>query len=286
MSAVALALVLAAAVLHAYWNYLAKRASGGIPFVWLFAGLAAAFYSPVAAVTVAVSKPHLGPMNLLLIGASAAVHSAYFLLLDLAYRTGDMSLAYPVARGTGPLLSAAAGIVFLGERPSAVALAGIALMITGIWVLAGGSGRAATSADRRTVLYAGLCGATIALYTTLDKVSVSRLGTPPILLDWGSNFGRFLILAPAALRNVAGVREEWRTHRREAVGVALLCPFTYILILTAMATAPVSYIAPARETSILVANLMSSKLLGERRAKARMLGAIAVVAGLIALAVG
>ncbi len=286
MSAIALMLVLAAAVTHALWNYLAKRASGGTPFVWMFAGLASAFYFPVAMTTIVVQKPSLGLVNLLMVLVSAAVHSAYFLLLDLAYRTGDMSLAYPIARGTGPLLSAAAGVLFLGEKPSLVAGAGIALMITGIYLITGKATSQAEPRDKNTVLYALLCGGTIALYTVLDKISVGRLGTPPLLLDWGTNFGRFLILTPAALRNVSGIKEEWKLHRKEALGVALLSPFAYILVLTAMATAPVSYIAPAREISILIGTIMGTRLLSEQQAKARITGTAAMVVALIALALG
>lgn len=286
MTAIALMLVLAAAVAHALWNYLAKRASGGTPFVWIFAGFASAFYFPVALTIILVQKPSLGVVNVLMILASAAVHSAYFLLLDLAYRTGDMSLAYPIARGTGPLLSAAAGVLILGEKPSLLAATGIALMIIGMFLITGKAASRSQMNDKQTMLYALLCGGTIAIYTVLDKISVSRLGTPPLLLDWGTNFGRFLMLTPVALQNVSGIKEEWRLHKKEALGVGLLSPFAYILVLTAMATSPVSYIAPAREISILIATIMGTRLLSEGQAKVRIAGSAAMVAGLIALALG
>lgn len=102
MTALALILVLAAAFAHSLWNFLAKKASGGLPFVWIFTGLASLIYFPVATGVFLIQRPHLGLPNLLMILATAAVHSAYFLLLDMAYRTGDMSLAYPIARGTRP----------------------------------------------------------------------------------------------------------------------------------------------------------------------------------------
>lgn len=286
MTAFALVLVVAAAVAHSLWNLLAKKASGGTPFVWIFAGLASAFYLPVAAGAFIILRPRLGWPNLLMILATAAVHSEYFLLLDMAYRAGDMSLAYPIARGTGPLLSAAAGILFLHERPSPVALAGIGLMILGMFLLTGNMAGLKHPDTRKVILYALACGTTISLYTVLDKISVSRLGTPPLILDWGTNFGRFLMLTPIALRDMPAVREQWQLHRTEAIGVAVLSPLAYILILTAMATSPVSYVAPAREISILIGTIMGARLLSEKQAAARIAGSAAMVIGLIALATG
>lgn len=286
MTALALTLVLAAAFAHSLWNFLAKKASGGLPFVWIFTGLASLIYFPVATGVFLIQKPRLGLPNLLMILATAAVHSAYFLLLDMAYRTGDMSLAYPIARGTGPLLSAAAGILLLNERPSPMALAGIGLMISGMLLLTGNAAALKHPGTRRVILYALACGATISLYTVLDKVSVSRLGTPPLILDWGTNFGRFLILTPVALRDISSVQEQWRLNRKRAFGVALLSPLAYILILTAMATCPVSYVAPAREISILIGSIMGARLLSEQQAAVRIAGSAAMVVGLIALALG
>jgi drug/metabolite transporter (DMT)-like permease len=108
----------------------------------------------------------------------------------------------------------------------------------------------------------------------------------PILLDWGANLGRALLLTPFALSHWHETRVEWQTHRREAAGVALLAPLSYILVLTALAFTPVTYVAPAREISILIGTMMGTRWLAEGDAYRRLLGAGAMVAGVIGLAVG
>src|ERR687897_3652523 len=135
MTLFALALVLAAAVFHATWNLLAKRVGdGGAVFVWLFGFCSLVIYAPLA-VVVLVSAPHLGPVQFLFMFGSGVLHLGYFVLLQRGYAVGDLSLVYPLARGTGPLLATAAAIVLLGERPGTLALAGIALITIGVLLL-------------------------------------------------------------------------------------------------------------------------------------------------------
>ena len=121
------ALVLAAAFIHASWNYLLKRSGGGNAFVWLFAALSAVLYAPLALAVVWWTRPPLGWMALALMLASAILHTAYYMLLDRGYRSGgDLSLVYPLARGSGPLITVVVAVLLLGENPSRVALAGAA----------------------------------------------------------------------------------------------------------------------------------------------------------------
>ncbi len=115
---------------------------------------------------------------------------------------------------------------------------------------------------------------------------MSVLRIPPILLDWGGNLGRALLLTPAALARRDEVRAVWLAHRREVVLVAVLTPMAYILVLTAMVFTPVSYVAPAREISILVGTAMGSRFLAEGDAPRRLTAASAIVLGVAALAVG
>ncbi|HEX6176661.1 MAG TPA: DMT family transporter, partial [Candidatus Binatia bacterium] len=131
----ALTLILLAAFIHASWNLLNKRASGHVTFTWLVAVLSAIFYTPVALGVIFVTHLQIGIVELGLMAGSAALHSAYFILLNQGYRVGDLSLVYPLARGTGPLLSSIAAILFLGERPSIIALAGALLIIGGAVIL-------------------------------------------------------------------------------------------------------------------------------------------------------
>jgi drug/metabolite transporter (DMT)-like permease len=131
-----------------------------------------------------------------------------------------------------------------------------------------------------------LTGCMIASYTVVDKLAVAAFLVPPLVQDWAANLGRVALMTPLALRQKAELMPVWRRARREIVGVAILCPLSYILVLTALVFTPVSYVAPAREISILVGAALGAQLLAEGD-RARRLGAAALmVAGIVALATG
>ena len=243
-------------------------------------------YAPLALGVALVQRVHLGPAALLFMAGSALLHIAYFLLLQRGYRTGDLSLVYPLARGTGPMLSTIAAIALFGERPSDVALVGVLIVVVSVFVLAGGEHRLGGGRSRGAAGYGLLCGAVISAYTLWDKHAVAVLLVPPLVLDWGNNLARVALLAPVAYRRREEVRRHWRTYCREALGVAILGPLSYILVLTALAFTPVSYVAPVREMSILVGKAMGAHLLGEGNAPRRLAAAGGIVLGVKALAVG
>ena len=217
---------------------------------------------------------------------SAVLHTAYFVLLNEGYRAGDLSLVYPLARGTGPLLSSIAAILLLGERPSALAIAGGLLIVLGVVLLTANPEKLRAKGAQQAVIYALVTGTFIAAYTLWDKQAVSKFAVAPVLLDWGANLGRSLLLTPFAVRHWEHTRNEWRIHRFEAVGVALLVPLSYILVLTAMQFTPVSYVAPAREISILIGTAMGTRLLAEGDVRRRLVAASAMVLGVVALSLG
>lgn len=283
MTLLALTLVVAAAFGHATWNFLAKRAGGGAQFVWLFSGLASAFYAPVAAGVLALQKPALGRASLVFMAGSAVLHLAYFVLLQRGYRVGDLSIVYPIARSTGPALAIGAGIALFDEQPSTTALLGACLVVFGAFVMSWNGVRRAARL-RSSVAYGLLVGTVIGSYTLWDKYAVSTLKVPPVLLDWAANLGRAALLTPCALWRWDRVRAEWRANRFEAVSIAVLAPLSYILVLTAMAFTPVSYVAPAREVSMLIGTFLGSRLLGEGHTGQRLAAAGIMVAGLIVLA--
>ena len=285
MTPAALGLVLAAAVLHALWNLLAKRSGGGAVLVWLYGTVSAVLLTPLAAVTIFTRPLGLGPAGLSYTLASALIHVVYFLVLQRGYQLGDFSVVYPVARGTGPVLTTVAAILLLGERPSAVALLGAALVALGVFALARPAG-AATADTKRAVAFGLLTGALIASYTVCDKQAVGRYGVPPLVQQWGTSLGLTTLLAPEALRRRDEVRQRWRSHRREVIGIGLLVPVAYILVLSAMTFTPVSYVAPAREVSILFGTLMGTHLLSEGQSIRRITAAATMVVGVVALALG
>jgi drug/metabolite transporter (DMT)-like permease len=283
----ALALVLAAAFVHASWNLLAKRAGDGGPaFVWLFNSLSLLIYAPLAVAVVVFQRPQVGPVELVFMLGSGVLHLGYFLLLQRGYGVGDLSLVYPLARGTGPLIATAAAIAFFGERPTLLALSGVILITAGVFLLTWQPGIIKGSGLNLGVAYGLLTGASIAAYTLWDKHAVSALLIPPLLQNWSATLVSVALLTPLAVRRRAKVTAVWREYRPEVLGVALLTPFSYILVLTALISAPVSYVAPAREVSILIGTAMGASLLAEGDAKRRLFAAGAVVLGVVALALG
>ena len=153
MPTTALVLVVIAAVAHAGWNVLAKTATGGAAFVWLCAAAGTVLWLPALAVALAVAPGPIGLEALGFMVGSGVLHALYFVLLQRGYREGDLSLVYPLARGTGPLLSTTAAIVVFSERPGAVALVGGAIIVGAVLSLAGTGAGATTSCA---------CGARIA----------------------------------------------------------------------------------------------------------------------------
>jgi drug/metabolite transporter (DMT)-like permease len=286
MTALALALVLAAAFVHASWNYFLKRSGGGTVFVWLFATLSALIYAPLAALVIWWQQPEFGWVHYGLMFASAALHTAYYLLLDRGYRSGDLSVVYPLARGTGPLITILCAVLLLEERPTAVAVTGALLIGGGAIALTGDPRKLRQSGNLHAVGFALLTGCMIASYTLVDKVAVAAWLIPPLVQDWAANLGRVLLMTPLALKLRGDIGPTWRRAKKEIVAVALLCPLSYILVLTAMVFTPVSYVAPAREVSILVAALMGTQLLAEGDAARRLAAAAAMVAGIACLALG
>jgi drug/metabolite transporter (DMT)-like permease len=246
MTTLALVLVLCSAVIHASWNYLAKRVGGGVTFVWLFAALSGLIYAPLGIGIIILQKPVLGLPQIGFVAVSALIHLTYFTLLSRGYRVGDLSLVYPLARGTGPLLSTFAAILFLGERPTVIAVCGAALIGVGVFVLTGNPRKFREAGNGSAVVYALLTGLTIAMYTLWDKQGVTLMLIPPLLYDWLSNTIRVAALAPYALSKRHEVIQYWREHKREALGVALLSPLSYILMLTALTISPISYVAPGK----------------------------------------
>ena len=286
MTSWALTLILAAAVIHATWNLINKQASGHATFTWIVAVLSALFYAPATIAIIEIWQLKFSFIEVGMMAGSAALHTGYFLLLNQGYRVGDLSLVYPLARGTGPLLSTLAAILFLGERPSAIALVGALLIIGGVMVLAGNFARLRQSGTRAAVGYALITGLFIAAYTLWDKQAVSHFAIMPMVLDWGANVGRAILLTPFALRYSEEAIIEWREHKWEAIAIAILIPLSYILVLTAMSFTPVSYVAPAREISILIGTALGARLLAEGDAPRRLAAAGAMVLGIVGLAIG
>lgn len=221
MSPAVLAFVATAAVAHAGWNLLAKGAEGGAAFVWLSAVTGSVIYLPALALGIALAPDDIGWTALGLMAGSGALHALYFVLLQRAYVTGDLSFVYPLARGTGPLLSTTAAIVLLGERPSALAIAGAAIIVLAVFSLIARPGESWRRTGGQGTLFALLTGAAIASYTLWDKHAVGTAGLFPITYFWGTNLAIALLITPWVARHPDTLRRAWATSRRHAAGVGL-----------------------------------------------------------------
>lgn len=288
MTAFALALVLVAAVLHATWNLCAKRAGGGLPFVWVVGVVICALYTPVLIGYWLVYAPVISWLDAAWIAGSGVLKTCYSLCLQRGYRTGDFSLIYPLARGTGPLLSTIGAIALLGERPTPLALAGGAIIVLAVFFLTDGTRLFHDTHGhlRSAMRYGLLIGGFIATYTLWDRHGVHARGIPPVIYDGGTAFVVLALVTPSALPRWPEVVRHWREHKRYVFGMALLSPTAYVLVLTAMAFTPVSYIAPAREVSIVIGAFIGARYLKEADGRRRLWAAVAMAAGVIALALG
>jgi drug/metabolite transporter (DMT)-like permease len=283
MTITALCLVLLAALTHASWNIYAKVAAESRHFVWLFSAGSVLIYGPVVVAVLYVERPMFEARHWLALAATSVLHLLYSLSLQTGYRHSDLSVVYPIARGTGPLLSFIGAGLLLGEVPTTQSVIGLLLIVGGILLVAGLVGHH-KRAPRVGVFYGLLTGALISAYTLNDGWAVKVLLISPFLIDFTGNLFRMVVLAPRAFRDRARVALEARTYRKPVIIVSVLGPLGYILVLFAMRLAPVSHVAPARELSTLVGAWFGSRLLREDSGPWRITGAALIVAGVISLA--
>ncbi|GLZ80032.1 hypothetical protein Afil01_48390 [Actinorhabdospora filicis] len=284
MPPLAVGLVVCAAIAHASWNLYAKRASTGGPvFVWLSCAASTVLYAPVVLGVVMALDVRITPQLLTGVGVSGLLHLSYILFLQRGYAKGDLSVVYPLARGTGPLLSVIAAVAFIGERPSILALLGTLIVVVGILVIGLGSSSGERMKAMTGVMYGLVAGTMIAGYTLWDNHSVKALAITPLVMQWGTGLTRTLALAPYALPRLGELRKVWAEHKKPVLVVGVLEPLAYLLVLFAMKYADVSLVAPSRELSIVVGAFFGWLLLGESQAARRIAGALIVLGGIVAL---
>lgn len=290
----ALALVVLAGLIHASWNIVAKKAGGDARFAAFSGVVMMVFWAPLGLWLGLREVPGWGRTEWLLVAASAVLHTLYYVILLRGYRKADLTVVYPLARGSGPLLSSLAAVMLLGEQLSGLGVAGIVGVVVGVFLIAGGPGlwraqhgdAAQRLRVRKGMFYGVASGVFIASYTVVDGYAVKFVLMSPILVDYMGNLLRLVVLMPAVLRDVPTARGLWSLQWRHAAYVGIVSPVSYVLVLYAMQVAPLSHVAPAREVSMLFAALIGGHLLGEGDRLARLAGAALIAAGVIALALG
>jgi drug/metabolite transporter (DMT)-like permease len=275
---------LVSALLHALWNFSTKGSRNPLAFAMLL--------SATTSAGVLVLLPFFNPREIpaevwwILFG-SVAVHTVYFYCLAKGYQSGDLSLVYPIARST-PAFVPLIAVPLLGERLSALGVFGIAIVVVGIWLLhaEGWRWRSLTAPGMKFAL---LTLATTVAYSILDKEGMARLNE----VAWSGSAPRalvflflietmmFFLFFPLALREVGreGLARVVRTEFRSVAGAAIASVVSYTLILEAFRTASVSYVVAVRQSSVLFALVLSLIFLRERPSRARLVGAVATVAG-------
>jgi drug/metabolite transporter (DMT)-like permease len=288
VTGLALGLVLFSAFVHASWNYLLKKSGGGTGLITAASLVSLAVYAPLVVAATWIQGYTFHPIHLVLMLCSGMTHTVYFIFLDRAYRSGgDLSIVYPLARATGPLLTIIVAFFLLGERPGPAAIGGAVLIGVSALVLAGNPFAWHRSEARRATGFALATGFMIMVYTIWDKASVATWLIPPLLYDWGCNAFRVCVLVPITRHRLPGaIQKAWKEKRGTVIAIALLSPLSYILVLTAMVFTPVSLVAPAREVSILFAALMGAHLLKEGDLARRAIAAVGMVLGISGLALG
>jgi len=278
----ALALVLTAAVSHAFWNALAKRARNPLVFLWSSVSLATAVLAVPALFVVDGAQLRAGAPFLV---ATVVLHAFYFYALSSSYGAGDFSRVYPIARGLGVALVPVAAYVLFDEALSPLGVIGIVLVILGIVainVIPRGSQRAGRRRLGPGTGWALLTGLTITAYSLTDKAGVAHLHPVPYIALMG--VGTVVMLVPAILRRTDAMREEWAVNWRAILLASTTNLTSYLLVLFAFRLSKAGYVVAARELSILFSALFGSLWLGEGRLGPLLSAAVVVLAGVVCVA--
>lgn len=280
-------LVIFAATLHATWNFISKKAAGAAgDFVFAYRLLATLFYSPLVAYLLWIGgMPWNGTVALFII-LTSLLHLGYSLTLQWGYRVADLSVVYPIARGTGPTLSSIGAIILLGEHPSGMSALGIICVVGGVLLITsdGRLRQFATPQNLKGIYWGLLVGLFIAAYTVVDAYSVKTLLIAPIILNWLTALGSVVLLAPRQVTRINEMASAMQGRWRYAAIVGILSPLAYILILYAYKMGgDVSIIAPLRETSMMMGVLAGFFWLREQPSTARILGCAVIIGGVVLL---
>jgi drug/metabolite transporter (DMT)-like permease len=284
MSGLSLGIVLVAALLHAGWNLLAKKSRSKIAFIWWFVMIALIGYLPMFLYFLPGFEPT--PAGWACIIATGILHALYFWFMGGAYERGDLSLVYPLSRGSGPMFVPILAVILLHERLALSGGLGIVLVVLGIYVIhlnafTMDSFLEPLRAMRGSASLWALCtGGTIAGYSLVDKVGVG-LVYPPVYIYLMFVISLLLLSPYMLLKKRAALKIEWQVNRGAILIDGFLVLFTYLMILFAFRLSKVSYVVAAREVSIVFSALLGILWLKEAHAPQKIAGSVLIACGVV-----
>jgi len=286
VSGIVLGIVLASAFLHAGWNFLLKKSERKIVFIWWFLLVSVIIYAPMFLYY--YPKITIPPAGWLCIIATGLIHGVYFWFMGGAYQRGDLSLVYPLARGSGPMFVPILAVLLLHEEIAFLGAIGIVMIISGIYCVHLRTFTGAAFLEPFLALRGGASlwalstGCAIAAYSIVDKVGVGLVYPPVyiylmVVITW-------LTITPWVMIQERGLlKTEWRRHSSSIIIVGFLSIFTYLMILFALQMSKVSYVAAVREVSIVLSAYYGIVLLGEKHGPQKLLGALLIAVGVVAI---
>ncbi len=290
LTALDLGLVLTSALLHAWWSVSIK--SSGNPLCF---NLLQSWVVPLALLGIApfVSFAEISSTTWALLAATGLVHALYLYWMSRAYEHGDLSLVYPIARSTPAFLPLLA-VPLLGESISLGGAMGIAVVVAGIWLVHGTLRWRLKLLMQPAARFAFLTLAATVAYSLIDKTAMANLAESPwrspvpraIVYSILLSMSHLLWFGPMVLRaqGLSALRATAATEFGKATTATLVSFASYTLILTALATAQVSYVVAVRQSSVLFAVVLGVLLLHERPGRERVIGAVATVLGVAVIA--
>lgn len=274
-------LVFLSSCIHAVWNYWAKTIPSGAPFIWLVATVTSVLYAPLIIWHLIVYGFESSFLNWVFLLGTAIIHLVYFLFLQKGYQVGDLSVVYPLARGSGPLFATLGAMLFFQEKLAGLPAVGLGLVVLGVFLVAGLANASFQNTRTKTgVFYGIVTGMLIAGYTLWDNYAVRTLLISPLLVDYVSHPFRVAALAGVAKNRWPETRNIWENYRWKILAIGAVSPIPFIIVLYVLQTAPVSYVAPARELSIVIGVILGARLLTEQHFKSRLIGSLLIVAGI------
>jgi drug/metabolite transporter (DMT)-like permease len=277
-----LVLLFASAFLHTGWNLILKQTSEKYIATWWALIISALVALPVLAfskISIAAAWPY--------ILASAVLEGIYYTVLVQAYRIGDFSLVYPLARGAAPALIAIWAVLFLGERLQVYGLIGLALVILGLLVVGSSAmfSRRMTTLNRVSIVLALLVALVISLYSVVDGAAVKQFQPAPYLVLVFATTA--ILLSPVVIHHygLPALAAGWKMNWQRILLIGIMSMLAYTLVLMAYRVTTVSYAGAIREVSIILAALAGWRLLGENFGRLRVIGAAIVFVGILIIAI-